>query len=426
MNTDKIFYLAGIGFLSFFLSAYSLFGQNILTGKITKLPYNEPKYARVTLEDTLTHQRFVTHSDTLNEGKYEIDNIPTSTSYKISFEPQADTITIDSIQIYHFYSIPLTINSDTTYDHPAFPFERWGLFDTTAIYATKLMTHTLDRFPNHRLIRMKSPIKTYAHKTNPPDNQSQPDWAAPGYYNTIFEINAKCKNVKLAPQDTNIVNGITYLYVEDGGMPDNAHGLLGYTENDRGNGETKEIYHSTVWFNTQYNDPSDSGDVQFHETIWSIGLIPSTMNTSSIFYLYGRPRPMQLEDAKLIDMAYGIPIGYDMSGYKNDSLVTGDISTGVNIGNITQAIPQAFSLGQNYPNPFNPSTNIGFRIVEVGYVTLKIFDVLGRKVTTLVNEMKQPSEYKVKWNAEGVQSGVYFYRLSTGKYTEVKKMLLLK
>ena len=87
---------------------------------------------------------------------------------------------------------------------------------------------------------------------------------------------------------------------------------------------------------------------------------------------------------------------------------------------------RAFSLHQNDPNPFNPKTNIRFRISDFGFVSLKIFDVFGREVTTLLNENKQPGEYEVEWNANDVSSGVYYYRLQAGTFTDVKKMLLLK
>ena len=84
-----------------------------------------------------------------------------------------------------------------------------------------------------------------------------------------------------------------------------------------------------------------------------------------------------------------------------------------------------FSLYQNYPNPFNPATNIGFRIAEFGFVSLKIYDILGREVN-FVNEEKLAGNYEVKFDASGLSSGIYFYKLSTENYTSVKKMILMK
>jgi endoglucanase len=88
--------------------------------------------------------------------------------------------------------------------------------------------------------------------------------------------------------------------------------------------------------------------------------------------------------------------------------------------------PLNFALHQNYPNPFNPVTTIKYQMPDAGIVTLKIFDVLGREVATLVDEQKQPGKYDVQWNASSNSSGLYFYRIQTEKFVETKKMILLK
>jgi len=98
--------------------------------------------------------------------------------------------------------------------------------------------------------------------------------------------------------------------------------------------------------------------------------------------------------------------------------------TGVNPVNNT--VPEVYSLSQNYPNPFNPSTNIKFSIPQAGNVKMVVFDVLGREVTTLVNEFRQAGNYVVDFNASLLSSGVYFYRIDAGNFTETKKMLLVK
>jgi len=89
-------------------------------------------------------------------------------------------------------------------------------------------------------------------------------------------------------------------------------------------------------------------------------------------------------------------------------------------------IPEQFHLSQNYPNPFNPSTIISFRIVETGFTSLKVFDVLGNEVTTLVNKELATGEYEVNFDATGVTSGIYFYQFRVGNFIETKKMVLLK
>jgi len=88
--------------------------------------------------------------------------------------------------------------------------------------------------------------------------------------------------------------------------------------------------------------------------------------------------------------------------------------------------PREFQLFQNYPNPFNPTTKIGFRIVDRGFVSLKVFDVLGRKVATLVNEEKPPGSYDVIFNASGLSSGLYVYRLQAGSIAQTRKLMVLK
>ncbi|MDH3268939.1 MAG: YCF48-related protein [Ignavibacteria bacterium] len=85
-----------------------------------------------------------------------------------------------------------------------------------------------------------------------------------------------------------------------------------------------------------------------------------------------------------------------------------------------------FVLHQNYPNPFNPSTNIRYQISERSFITLKVYDVLGNEVATLVNEEKSVGEYEVEFNGNGLTSGVYFYQLKTVKFIETKKMILLR
>ncbi len=88
--------------------------------------------------------------------------------------------------------------------------------------------------------------------------------------------------------------------------------------------------------------------------------------------------------------------------------------------------PKAFALGQNYPNPFNPTTNISFTLPEQSFVSLKVYDIVGREVATLVNGEQTPGYKSVTWNASNVPSGMYFYRLQTKEFTQTRKLLLLK
>ncbi len=93
---------------------------------------------------------------------------------------------------------------------------------------------------------------------------------------------------------------------------------------------------------------------------------------------------------------------------------------------VVSSVPEKYSLSQNYPNPFNPVTKINFAIPKSGLVTLKVYDVLGREVSTLVNEIKNAGTYKVDFNASNLSSGMYFYKVSVNGFTDVKKMMLIK
>ena len=89
-------------------------------------------------------------------------------------------------------------------------------------------------------------------------------------------------------------------------------------------------------------------------------------------------------------------------------------------------LPAAFSLEQNYPNPFNPLTTIDFSIAYTGHVVLKVYDILGREVSTLLNEKKDPGRYRVTWRASGVSSGTFFCRLQSGNATATRRMVLTR
>lgn len=120
----------------------------------------------------------------------------------------------------------------------------------------------------------------------------------------------------------------------------------------------------------------------------------------------------------------------DLNGYESDwtnivSIAYGNV---YKIGSdaVQKDIPKDFSLSQNYPNPFNPTTTINYSIKESGLVCLKVYDVLGTEVASLVNETKEPGNYSVTFNAANLPSGMYVYILSTGNFVDTKKLILLK
>ncbi len=101
-----------------------------------------------------------------------------------------------------------------------------------------------------------------------------------------------------------------------------------------------------------------------------------------------------------------------------------DMITGVN--NNKSLLPQVYTLEQNFPNPFNPTTVIRYQLPIINFITLKVYDVLGKELKTLVNERQQAGTCSIRFNAANLPSGVYFYRLQAGSFTQTKKLVLLK
>jgi len=87
---------------------------------------------------------------------------------------------------------------------------------------------------------------------------------------------------------------------------------------------------------------------------------------------------------------------------------------------------EVISHYQNYPNPFNPVSHLEFGISDLGFVSLKVYDVLGREIKTLVNEIKPAGTYKIEFDGSNFASGVYFYRLEAGDFIQTKRMVLIK
>lgn len=150
---------------------------------------------------------------------------------------------------------------------------------------------------------------------------------------------------------------------------------------------------------------------------------------------YGNPSPVRyvrLEIPSATHLSYeNILRQPEFAAYITDTTATG-------VGPSQEGAPRTFLLFQNYPNPFNPATTVEFRVQPARhfgtkmaggsseFVTLRVYDVLGRDVATLVNEMKEPGTYMVRWDANGVAGGVYFYRLTAGNHTETRKMAIVR
>ncbi len=123
-----------------------------------------------------------------------------------------------------------------------------------------------------------------------------------------------------------------------------------------------------------------------------------------------------------------VSTSYDNNGNAVVALASFSMSAVTSVQQPVQAnaVPKTFSLSQNYPNPFNPSTMISFSVPQGAKVSLKVYNILGQEVATLVDDYKQAGEYLVQFNAGRLASGVYFYRLQANDFAQTRKLLLLK
>ena len=100
--------------------------------------------------------------------------------------------------------------------------------------------------------------------------------------------------------------------------------------------------------------------------------------------------------------------------------------TPVGLSNNNNQVPESFSLYQNYPNPFNPTTNIRFDVPKSGAVKLSVYDITGKLITTLVNGNYDAGKYSIQFDGGNVSSGIYFYKIESAGFTDVKRMMLIK
>jgi hypothetical protein len=139
-------------------------------------------------------------------------------------------------------------------------------------------------------------------------------------------------------------------------------------------------------------------------------------------------------EPEIISTGHSEPSGM---GFNNRDGILGVTNYNTNSIDLVQIFPnyiesiilydfKEYFLSQNYPNPFNPSTKIRYDIPQRSYVTLKVYDVLGNKIETLVNDEKQIGTYTIKFDASSLPSGIYLYQLQTPSFAQTKKMILLR
>lgn len=151
--------------------------------------------------------------------------------------------------------------------------------------------------------------------------------------------------------------------------------------------------------------------------LYAAGNLISKKVTRQIYFT-GKSSSFTIDLDTLTQATGNIPVyGLEMYLYNNTTLsVDNNSKTGV----------QQFLLEQNYPNPFNPLTNISYSVPEKSFVSLKVYNLLGSAVATLVNETREKGKYTIRFDGSNLASGIYFYKLDAGNFSDIKKLVLLK
>ncbi len=203
-------------------------------------------------------------------------------------------------------------------------------------------------------------------------------------------------------------------------------------------GNNGTILRSTNWgrtwsANTQYLTIEHLRSIDFYGDVWwgkvtvcgDNGKIMTSNDAGLNFIDQLNGENRHLYGVSLRSFWQGTVVGEIGSAASGAMYVTGANGT-VNITQTGSAVPSKYSLKQNYPNPFNPVTNISFDLPNSGMVKLTVFDIMGREITTLVNENLNAGTYNYQFNASKLSSGIYFYRLFSNNFVDTKKMTLLK
>jgi hypothetical protein len=192
-----------------------------------------------------------------------------------------------------------------------------------------------------------------------------------------------------------------------------------------------------------YHNPTGVSDIVYSDVqggwagIGNIDLYPEFVNELLRDYHLANNSPCigaGIDSIEIGGMWYNCPI-YDFEGNQRPNpsgsmpdmgAYESSFAVPVGVENDLSLFPEEYFLAQNFPNPFNPTTTIKYQIPELSFVTLKVYDVLGNEIKTLVYKEKPAGAYELTWYAEGLPSGVYYYRLQAGDFVETKKMVLMK
>jgi len=192
-------------------------------------------------------------------------------------------------------------------------------------------------------------------------------------------------------------------------------------------------------FNPNHPKYNNTYEISFVDTFWNLSFTINQTQTNTVFFTM----PIELEiefidgtdtlitiwndeNNQTFDFAFAKEPTETRFDPNNNIVLKMANTVLVSIDQDAGNTIEYYSLNQNYPNPFNPATKITFQIPELSFVSIKVYDVLGNEITTLVNEEKPAGSYEIEFDATGLPSGIYFYKLQTDGYVEIRKMLLLK
>jgi hypothetical protein len=218
-------------------------------------------------------------------------------------------------------------------------------------------------------------------------------------------------NITGSANDFNGVGGVAGLN-SDAGTVSNCYAIGNVTGVNYVGGVVGEIFEATIincYWNTQTTGMSSGyGNIIHGGTFSGSGLSTAEMHHSSSFSGWD------------FSTVWSISPSFN-NGYP---YLTPNVITSVEVAAV--GTPKTFSLLQNYPNPFNPTTTISFNLSSRSFVSLKVFDLSGREVATIVSEEISAGNYSRQWNATNMPSGIYFYQLHSGNYSGTKKLVLLR
>jgi hypothetical protein len=398
---EKVKYLLNI--LLIVVSICSTNAQfRTVTGNVSSVPSNASVYAQVIFTNINPSYNRTVYTDSVT-GNYSVF-IPAGT-YKQEINVLNHYRYLDS-------NFVVTVNRTDSIEIVEY-FNTQSLIHTNGMFLIRILTGNEPGAPNTIYKPWKlhdRPIKIFADSINAPNQEWRDSYEfAVNDITTKYDLPELYLETSAAPEI-----GIQVHWVDQTPTP----GLLGETV-------ISSLYPDfspkKVEIYINKNFPANN-NVMLREIERALIFQSDALDQQMIMY-YGAPTAGQLHpgEGEVGKRTYRFQhIPKEMTPY--DSVLVTSI-TSIKEENI---LPEKFVLLQNYPNPFNPNTKISWQSPVGGWQTLKVFDILGNEVVTLVNEYKPVGSYEVEFNAASLTSGIYFYRLQAGEFVATKKMLLMK